>query len=253
MRLLVVILGVLVVVGLALWVTTASPPEHVIGSYVTSLRGRSASQIHNVRLAVRRINNTVIKPGAVFSFNKAVDSWTADAGYVKAPVSYNGELVRDWGGGVCQASTTLYNAALLAGLEIVERHRHHWPARYAPIGRDAAVAYDTIDLKFRNNLRHPVRVVGRISRNSVVFEVLSHYKPNYRVSVETSVRSIVPQSEVLYWCEPGSRRQAVVNRGHPGFDVVTVRMFEGKRGARVEIVSEDHYPAMHRVIRVAAR
>ena len=76
----------------------------------------------------------IVLPGQVFSFNKTVGSWTADRGYVRAPVSYDGELIKSWGGGVCQTSTTIYNAALMAGLEILERHHHHWPARYAPLG-----------------------------------------------------------------------------------------------------------------------
>ena len=241
------------VAGLAVWSGTAPVAEHEIGSYMTSLRGRTPSQIHNVRLSVKAINNVVIPPGGVFSFVRTVGTWTADRGYVKAPVSYDGELVRSWGGGVCQASTTLYNAALLAGLEIVERHRHHWPARYAPVGRDAAVAYDTVDLKFRNNLRESIRIVGRVEGGSVVFRILSRQKPTSTVTVNTSIRSVTAQSDVLYECEPGARRRALVNRGHPGFDVVTVRRFEDKNGIRAEIVSEDHYPAMHRVIRVAAR
>jgi hypothetical protein len=92
--------------------------------------------------AAAALNGAVIAPGRELSFNHVVASWTPDRGFVLAPVSYDGQLVVDWGGGVCQTSTTLYNAALLAGMEITERHRHFWPPRYAPPGADAAVHFE---------------------------------------------------------------------------------------------------------------
>ena len=110
----------------------------VLGQYTTTLRGRTESQRYNAERAARALDGRVIKPGDALSYNEIVGPWTADAGYKRAPVSYDGELLSAWGGGVCQTSTTLYNAALLAGLEIVERHRHAWPPKYIAPGRDAA-------------------------------------------------------------------------------------------------------------------
>jgi len=272
--------GLSVIVALAIWSATAPVAEHEIGSYATGLKGRASSQIYNVRLATRAINNKVIPPGGVFSFVRTIGSWTADLGYVKAPVSYDGELVRSWGGGVCQASSTLYNAALLAGLEIVERHRHHWPARYAPLGRDAAVAYSDIDLKFRNNLPAPIRIVGAIEGEKLVFRIMSTCRPDYSVRVESQVRSVTRPTEVVQdRTGSGEGRWRLINRGHPGFYVVTYRRFlphgvsgfqipkhqrqsEWSKGGteipkhdreRVELVSEDRYPPLHRVIRIAER
>src|SRR5438034_768143 len=104
-----------------LFANLSGPParEIEIGGYATSLEGRTDSQRFNARKAAEALDGTVIGPGAVFSFNKVVKSWSFDQGFLKAPVSYDGELVRAYGGGVYQASTTLYNAALLAGLPIV--------------------------------------------------------------------------------------------------------------------------------------
>ncbi|MGC8861725.1 MAG: VanW family protein [Armatimonadota bacterium] len=247
-------LGLGSILGLAVWLAMAPSAEHDIGSFATSLKGRTPSQVHNVRLATAAINNTLIPPGGVFSFLKCVGSWTADRGYVKAPVSYDGELVRSWGGGVCQASSTLYNAALLAGLDILERHRHHWPARYAPLGRDAAVAHSTIDLKLRNNLPAPIRITGRVEGEKVVFRILSAYRPCYSVRVESRVRSVTRPTEVVQ-DRAGSDggRWRLVNRGHPGFCVVTYRRFAAGGTCRTELVSEDVYPPLHRVIQVAER
>src|SRR5213594_2378751 len=95
----------------------AAPPAQVeIAGFATSLKGRTTSQRHNAILSAQELDGALIPPGRVFSFNHRVRTWSQDAGYVKAPVSYDGELVRAYGGGVCQTSTTLYNAALLAGL-----------------------------------------------------------------------------------------------------------------------------------------
>lgn len=247
------IFGAAVLAVLAIWSGSSPATEREIGSYSTSLRGRTPSQVHNVTLAARAANNIVVPPGGVFSFVKAVGTWTADRGYVKAPVSYDGELVHSWGGGVCQASSTLYNAALLAGLEIVERHRHHWPARYAPLGRDAAVAYSTIDLKFRNNLPEPIRICGKVDDGKVTFSILSTYRPDCSVRVQAQVRAVTRPTEVVQDRSSGDAASfKLINRGHPGFYVVTYRHFISPSGSRTELVSQDRYPPAHRVVRLTS-
>lgn len=228
-----------------------APREQEIASYATSLRGRKPAQVHNARLAVAAINNTVVPPNGEFSFHKTVGPWTTERGYVEAPVSYDGELIRDLGGGVCQASSTLYNAALMAGLEILERHRHHWPARYAPLGRDAAVAYPEVDLRFRNNLKRSVRIVGRIDGDLLVFTILSSARPPFSVRVDTEVRSVsVPAVVVQKLDRRGFRQAGLARQGCPGFYVVTYRRFVCGNKSRVEIVSQDYYPPFHRIVRV---
>ncbi len=248
------VIGIALVIALGVWAAVAPAPEREIGAYVTSLRGRTDSQRNNAVLATKKLNNIVLQPGQTFSFLKTVGPWTADMGYEKAPVSYDGELVRSWGGGVCQTSTTLYNAALLAGLEIVERHRHHWPARYAPLGRDAAVAYYDIDLRFKNNLSRPVRIVGNVQGDNLVFRIMTEYQPECRVQVDSQTKSVTLPNDVIQdRTTEGSGRWKLINRGHPGFYVATYRTFVSKNGTRRQLVSEDRYPAMNRIIRIAER
>lgn len=245
-------LALATIAGLGLWAGVTPGTEREIACYATGLRGRTPSQIHNLTLAARRINGRIVQPGQLFSFVKAVGPWTADMGYVKAPVSYDGELIRDWGGGVCQTSTTLYNAALLAGLEIVERHRHHWPARYAPLGRDAAVAYFDIDMRFRNTLPAPVRIVGEVRGDTLVCKLLSTYQPKYRVEIESQTRSITRPGRIIIPStgqRPGLWK--LVNKGHPGFCVVIYRRFVYPDHTRRQIVSQDTYPVMNGVVMVA--
>lgn len=220
------------------------PAETTVGGYSTSLKGRSLSQRHNARLSLSRLVGATIPPGATFSFNQRVGSFSRDRGFRKAPVSYNGQLIDDWGGGVCQTSTTLYNAALLAGLPILERHRHRFAPSYVPPGRDAAVAFSGIDLRFRNPYSRPLRIVGHIQGDRLQIALVGLDKPPVRPEVVSEVNEVqAPETYVLGGLN-GRRR--VRNSGKAGFEVNVVRIV----GNRREVVSHDAYPAMNRVIQV---
>jgi len=142
-----------------------------LGRYSTWLSG-SAGRIHNIRLGASLLNHTVLLPGEIFSFWAAHGPTTAARGFKKAPVIIGEAFVTDLGGGVCQVSTTLYNAALEAGLEIVQRHPHSKRVWYVPIGRDAAVSFDWLDLKFRNTTDYPLVIRGGTGGGRVWFEIL---------------------------------------------------------------------------------
>ncbi|MCS7223498.1 MAG: VanW family protein [Armatimonadetes bacterium] len=150
----------IVVASLAIGCSGSQPV--VLAEFATPLANRTEGQVYNALKAARAINGRLIRPGEVFSFNKAVGEWSQGRGYVRAPVSLGGILVLSWGGGVCQASTTLYGAALFAGLAIVERHAHSVAPTYVATGLDAAVAPGVADLKIRNP--HPFSVGLRFFR-----------------------------------------------------------------------------------------
>ncbi len=198
-------------------------------------------QRHNAVLCLKQLDGTVVQPGETFSFNKAVGSWSRDKGYRRAPVSFGGLLVDAWGGGVCQTSSTLYNAALLAGLEVVERHRHHYAPTYIAPGRDAAVAYPNIDLKFRNPYPFPVVVRGVVTPNGVRIDLVGEGEPVRNVRIEQRVADVTPPQEMLI----GSGRFGRVrNPGHAGYSVETFRIIGNER----ELLSSDEYPVMNRII-----
>jgi vancomycin resistance protein VanW len=240
------LLAIPLLVGAALlaWLLRLPAGEQEIAAFSTGLSGRAQSQVHNVGLALAALDGQVIPPGKEFSFNTAVGPWTADRGYRKAPVSYSGELTLDWGGGVCQASTTLYNAALLAGLPITERHRHWWPAAYVPPGQDAAVAYPNIDLRFRNSLRAPLRISAQIAGQSLLIRLYSRQRPP-AVSLDRRVLAVTAPSTVVRSLSPGSAPRLIP--GQPGYQVVLYRVF-GAQESRRELVSRDTYPPQNRVI-----
>ena len=223
-------------------VFSSLPTERQISGFSTSLSGRTESQRHNAKLAVLRLNGATVKPGQVFSFNSRVGSFSQDLGYKKAPVSYNGQLISDWGGGVCQASTTLYNAVLLAGLRIKERHRHHFMPSYVPPGRDAAVAFSAVDLKFENIYKFPVRVEASIIGDLLSVRLVAPSALPTHPEVSQVVRDVVEPTTFNL----GDRTKAghVRNSGKIGFDVTVYRTTGGKR----EMVSQNSYPVMNRVV-----
>ena len=124
-----------------------------VGRYET-IYGGDPNRIHNVQLVARLIDGKLIAPGATFSFNHATGARTADKGFREAPVIINGELTTGLGGGVCQVSTTVFNAAYEAGLKITERTNHALFISHYPQGRDATVNYPDVDLKFVNDTAH---------------------------------------------------------------------------------------------------
>lgn len=222
--------------------SSATPKEVAIASFATSLKGRMRSQRHNAELAMDRLNGNVIGPGETFSFNKVVGTYSRDQGYRKAPVSYNGQLVSAWGGGVCQTSTTLYNAALLAGMEVVERNRHRFAASYVPAGRDAAVAFDSIDLRFRNPYPFPVRIGGKAEADRLVLAIYGSKAPAERPQIVQDMRQVLPAQLIELGSHPG--RPRLRNSGKDGYEVATYRL----TGSRKELLSIDSYPAMHRIV-----
>lgn len=196
--------------------------ETLLAGFATNLSRRTPSQRINAIKSAQRIHGTILAPDAVFSFNRIGKSWSFDQGYVKAPVSYDGAMILAYGGGVCQTSTTLYNAALLAGLPILERHAHVFAPNYVPPGRDAAVAQETIDLKFRNPYPFPIRIAATAKGDVLDVRIYGSGKP-YPSEVETEILSFVEPKQILVAPSKFKGVGAQQNEGTPGFRVVMYR------------------------------
>jgi len=234
--------GVLVALFLAALGWNMVPTERAISGYATPLGGRSFSQRHNALLALRAIDGTVIEPGGLFSFNGKVGSYSRDQGFRKAPVSYNGQLIDDWGGGVCQTSTTLYNAALMGGLTILERTHHRFCPSYVPPGRDAAVAYPSVDLKLRNPYPFPLRIRARIDLDQVRVDLLASHPLPEDVKIDTRLSHRT--TPATFFLGRNSHVRRVRNSGKAGYDTEVFRTI----GTHEELISSDSYPVMNRVI-----
>lgn len=136
--------------------------DEVLGFYYSSMKNSTDARKHNIKQALSKIHNEKIKPQQVFSFNEIVgNSNLPEGGWQKAGVIQDGQLADDYGGGICQVSSTLYNAAAEAGMTMVERHNHSKSVRYVPVGQDATVAYGYMDFKFTNLYDFPVKIKAK--------------------------------------------------------------------------------------------
>lgn len=163
-----------------------------LGSYKTNFSSSSANRASNISLATSSINDVVLMPGDVFSFNTSVGERTTSRGYKTAGAYVAGETVDQVGGGICQVSSTLYNAVLLSNLEIVERRSHQMTVSYVPIGRDATVNWGTTDFRFKNNTEYPVKIVGTISGRNVTLAIVgTETIENKTVDIVTSTVSVL--------------------------------------------------------------
>jgi vancomycin resistance protein YoaR len=145
--------------------------NHTIAEYQTSLVGKSRNVRDNIEKATKKLNNTVILPHKSFSFNDKIGPTDYAHGYESAPVIINNKLSEDAGGGVCQLSSTLYNAVLLADLNIIDRINHSYPVNYVPMGFDATVADNGPDFKFENNNDTPIIIQAVVEKDALVVRV----------------------------------------------------------------------------------
>ena len=144
----------------------------------------------NLKLAANKINGTVLLPGETFSYNKVVGARTIAAGYKDAAIYQNGEVVDGLGGGICQISTTLFNAVLYANLDIVELHNHQFVPSYVGAGRDATVVYGAKDFQFKNSRKYAIKIECSVSGGVAKFKIYGlKENPEYDIKVNSSIIS----------------------------------------------------------------
>ena len=161
---------------------------NLLSQYSTSYSTRDQKRTTNLRLAANKINGTVLMPGETFSYNKVVGERTIAAGYQEAPIYVSGKVVDGLGGGICQITTTLYNAVVYANLDIVERSNHQFVPSYAPASRDATVVYGSIDFKFKNNRNYPIKIVCSVQNGIANFQIYGLKTDNdYEVTISNRV------------------------------------------------------------------
>lgn len=193
--------------------------------FTTDYGSSSSNRRHNIELATSHINGKILAPGETFSYNDTVGPRTPRLGFRDAPTYQDGQVVPGPGGGICQVSTTLYNAVLRApGIKVVERSHHSMPVHYVPAGCDATVAYGSLDFKFRNETSGPVMVAAKTRNGSLSFGLYGVEPPT-----EKQVRVIA-----------GSRHY-----GGDGFTVSTLRRtVEADGTVRSESLGSDTYRLM---------
>ncbi|MDW8106994.1 MAG: VanW family protein [Armatimonadota bacterium] len=229
--------------------------QGVISSYTTRFPSGQRLRNHNIRLAANALNGIVLLPGERLSYNQVVGERTAKRGFCLAPVIINGEKRLGIGGGVCQVSSTLFNAALLSGLTILRRANHSIPVDYVPLGRDATVVDGVADLVIANPFDLPIAITTEVKRSSLTIRILGKPQAGRRVVLKTERRAL-PAPPVKRVPDPrlpvGTQR--VLKKGVAGYRVVLWReIYENGRLIARERVATSTYRAQPRVIAVGTR
>lgn len=224
----------------------------LLGTYTTRFDPSNKNRSINLGLSSDKIDGTVILPGETFSYNKVVGERTISAGYKEAAVYSGGKVVNGIGGGICQLSSTLYNAALYANLEIVSRTNHRFLTSYVPAGQDATVSWGTIDFQFKNNRSYPIKLVSTAKNGVVKVEFYGiKEKEEYQVIVESTVTDTIPYT-TNYMDDPELEegKTKVEQIGANGAKSVTYKILKFN-GAIVSktVLSNDSYSALENVIR----
>ena len=192
----------------------------------------------NIELSASALNGRVVMPGDTLSFNQCTGQRTGAKGYREAGAIAGGVLVDDTGGGVCQTSSTLFNAVIRADLEIVEREAHSWPASYVNKGEDATVNWPSLDFVFRNNGQFPVFVVAWYEKQKVTVEIYGQLLPDgQRIELYSEVvKELKPSDEVLMTLDEslpmGTRKAGRKKR--TGYVVDTYKVYYDNAGQEIE-------------------
>lgn len=166
--------------------------------FATSIASSSSDRKHNIKNALFSLNKIEILPNEIFSFNNIVGKRTIENGYRQAKIIVNNEFVDGIGGGVCQVSSTLYNSALLAGLEIIESNKHSKQVSYVNAGFDAMVNFGSSDLKFRNNTSEKLTIITNFSSTTARVRIFGECPHNIEYKLSNEITNIVePNEETL--------------------------------------------------------
>ncbi|MBQ8682244.1 MAG: VanW family protein [Selenomonadales bacterium] len=226
--------------------------KDVLGIYTTRFSTAAVGRTHNIRLSASAINGLLMKPNDVFSFNEVVGYRSAERGYQEAPVIVDGKMEPGIGGGICQVSTTLYNAVLLANLGVIERECHYFPATYVPIGLDATVDYGTIDFRFRNSRQSDIYLWLHVEGNEITVAVLGNKakEPVPNIRYYSEIEKVIPMEIVrVDDASVPAGQEIVKEKGNEGYISATYRVENGE----YRLAYRDSYPATRRVIHVGPK
>ena len=216
-----------------------------LGSFSTVSKN-SADGTFNMARALEAVNGLCVEPGATFSFFGAVGECGQAQGYKPAGAILNGKLVQEYGGGICQASTTIYGAALRSDMTITERHNHSIPSSYCPIGLDATVSYPDLDFKFTNQKPYPVYLVTSV-KSRVMTVTFYGYQPDGYDSIEVTSKvtaTVQAPTKAQYTADPSLAKGAVKldAAARTGYRAAAQRVYlKGGKTVKTEDLSSSYY------------
>lgn len=228
----------------------------LLGVCKTNYAASNKNRTTNLILAAGKINGTVLLPGEEFSYNGVVGKRTVEAGYKNAATYSNGQVVDDIGGGICQISSTLYDAAVFANMDITVRRNHQFVTSYLPAGKDATVVWGSQDFKFKNSRKYPVRITATVSGGVATVQIWGVKEDvEYDISIETKQISTIKYT-TQYVEDPSlpAGTQKVTQAGANGRKVQAYKVMKlnGQVVSRT-LLSTDTYRAMTRIVRVGTK
>lgn len=228
-----------------------------LANFTTRYDAGNTSRTTNLAIACKKLNGQVIQPGEVFSYNKALGKRSVENGYKEAAIYANGGVENGLGGGICQISSTLYNAVLQANLGIEERHNHSFITSYVEAGKDATVVYGALDFKFKNTRKYPIKLEAYLKSGVATVKIYGLKEENeYNVKVVATVLQNIPCAEekVEDATLPAGTTK-VIAKGTNGCKSVTYKYVYDQAGNLVSKtqLSTDTYGTIKRVIHVGTK
>lgn len=222
-----------------------------LSSFSTNYDISNKDRSTNLELAAEKINGAILSPGEEFSYNTTVGARTISSGYKEAKIYSNGKVVDGIGGGICQISSTLYNAAMLANLSITKRYNHQFLTSYVAPGLDATVVYGVKDLKFVNSRSYPIKIEMKVS-NGIVYCSFYGIKEDieYDVSLDSQTISITePEIKYEYDKSLSPNEQKIKQNGAQGMtiNVYKIIKLDGKIISK-DLISQDIYNSLEKII-----
>ena len=228
----------------------------LLGVCKTNYAASNKNRTTNLILAAGKINGTVLLPGEEFSYNGVVGKRTVEAGYKNAATYSNGQVVDDIGGGICQISSTLYDAAVFANMDITVRRNHQFVTSYLPAGKDATVVWGSQDFKFKNSRKYPVRITATVSGGVATVQIWGVKEDvEYDISIETKqISTIKYTTQYIEDASLPAGTQKVTQAGANGRKVQAYKVMKlnGQVVSRT-LLSTDTYRAMTRIVRVGTK
>ncbi|MDB4867555.1 MAG: vanomycin resistance protein VanB [Cohnella sp.] len=226
--------------------------ERKITEFTTSFATSAAGRSHNVTVTAMALNNTLLKPDEVFGYGKIVDKADKVYGYREAPVIVKGKLTPGIGGGICQVSSTLYNAILQVGLDVVERRNHSLVVHYLPPGLDATFADGYVNFRFRNSTGKQLLIRTEVHDKHLTVKLFGTLPDNVSYQTETEQIKVV-EPRIKYVGNPTLKlgTQQRLQKGEPGYvvDTYRVKYVDGKQVAR-DKMPRSNYRAQDELIAV---
>lgn len=228
----------------------------LLATFSTKYNAGDRDRTTNLILAAQKINGTVLLPGEEFSYNKTVGERTIEAGYKMAATFSNGKVVDGLGGGICQISSTLYDAVVMANLQITKRRNHQFITSYLPGGKDATVVWGSQDFKFINSRKYPVRITMSVSGGTATAQVWGlKEEVEYDITIESQKTATIAYT-TQYINDPSlpEGTQVVKQNGSNGskYEAYKVMRLNGVVVSRT-LLSKDTYNAKQKIVRIGTK